>query len=127
VPAAPTIGTAVAGNANASVAFTPAATLCTANTSYTATSNPGSFTGSGSASPLTVGSLVNGTGYTFTVTATNAVGTGAASGASNSVTPNSSLKTQRSNALKILGIRELAHTTLLILRLHHRTILHSTL
>jgi hypothetical protein len=31
--------------------------------------------------------LTNGTPYTFTVTATNLVGTGSASGASNSVTP----------------------------------------
>lgn len=88
VPGAPTIGTAVAGNAQADVAFTaPGSNGGSAITSYTATSSPGGFTASGSASPLTVTGLSNGTGYTFTVTATNAVGTGAASAASNSVTP----------------------------------------
>ena len=36
---------------------------------------------------ITVTGLTNGTAYTFTVRATNAIGTGAASDASNSVTP----------------------------------------
>jgi Putative phage tail protein/Concanavalin A-like lectin/glucanases superfamily/Fibronectin type III domain len=88
VPGAPTIGTATAGNAQASVAFTPpASTGGSPITSYTATSSPGGITGSGSSSPVVVTGLTNGVAYTFTVTATNAVGTGPASGASNSVTP----------------------------------------
>ena len=88
VPGAPTIGTATAGNAQATVSFTaPASNGGSVITSYTVTSSPGGFTTSGAASPLTVTGLTNGTAYTFTVKATNAVGTGAASAASNAVTP----------------------------------------
>ena len=85
-PSAPTIGTATAGDASVSVAFTPGATGGLTPT-YTATSNPGSITGTGSGSPVTVSGLTNGTAYTFTVTATNGAGTSAASAASNSATP----------------------------------------
>ena len=91
LPGAPTIGTATGGNALASVPFTaPGNNGGSTITSYTATSTPGSFTGtltqSGSGT-ITVTGLTNGTPYTFTVNATNATGTGAASAASNSVTP----------------------------------------
>jgi alpha-tubulin suppressor-like RCC1 family protein len=88
LPGAPIIGTATGGIASASVTFTaPASNGNSAITSYTATSSPGGFSGTGSASPITVSGLTNGSAYTFTVTATNAVGTGNASAASNSVTP----------------------------------------
>ena len=87
VPGAPTIGTATAGDAQATVTFSaPFSDGGSAITSYTATSSPGAMTATGSASPLTVTGLTNGTAYTFTVTATNAIGTGPASAASNSVT-----------------------------------------
>ena len=90
-PDAPTIGTATAGNGQASVPFTaPASDGGSAITSYTATSNPGNITGTISqagSGTITVTGLNNGTAYTFTVTATNSVGTSAASAASNSVTP----------------------------------------
>lgn len=87
-PGAPTIGTATAGNATASVAFTaPASNGGSAITGYTVTSSPAGITATGSTSPINVTGLSNGTAYTFTVTATNVVGTGAASAASNSVTP----------------------------------------
>ncbi|MCM2468426.1 putative Ig domain-containing protein [Agrobacterium vitis] len=88
LPGAPTIGTATAGNSQATVSFTaPASNGGAAITSYTVTASPGGATASGSASPITVSGLTNGTAYTFTVTATNSVGTGAASAATTSVTP----------------------------------------
>src|ERR1700689_3430681 len=88
VPGAPTIGTATRGNGEATVSFTaPANNGGAAITQYTVTSSPGGITAAGSASPITVTGLTNGTAYTFTVTASNSVGTGLASAASNSVTP----------------------------------------
>lgn len=87
LPGAPTIGTATAGNAQASVSFTaPAFTGGASITGYTATSNPGGLTATCANSPCVVTGLSAESTYTFTVTATNAVGTGAASGASNAVT-----------------------------------------
>ena len=85
-PNAPTIGTASAGNTNASVSFTAASTG-EAATSYTATSTPGGLTGTATSSPITVSGLTNGTAYTFKVKANNGAGSSAESSASNSVTP----------------------------------------
>ncbi|MFZ2305964.1 MAG: fibronectin type III domain-containing protein, partial [Rhodoferax sp.] len=93
VPGAPTIGTATAGDTQASVTFTtPGSNGGAAITTYTATANPGGATGTcagPAACTITVTGLTNGTAYTFTVTATNSAGTGSASVASNSVTPKS--------------------------------------
>lgn len=90
VPSAPTIGTAtIDSNTSANVSFT-ASTDNGANTiiRYTATSNPGGITanitqaGSGI---ITVRGLTENQSYTFTVTATNFIGTSSASSVSNSV------------------------------------------
>src|SRR3984957_6539563 len=97
LPGAPTIGTATAGNAQATVSFTaPASTGGSAITSYTATC--GSQSVSGTASPITVTGLSNGTSYTCTVTASNAQGVSAPSAASNSVTPSSTAGTTTGTA-----------------------------
>jgi len=93
VPDAPTIGTATATGASgtATVSYTaPADDGGSPITQYTATSSPDGITGTLSqagSGTITVTGLTNGTSYTFTVTATNSVGTSAASAASNSVTP----------------------------------------
>ena len=89
VPGAPTNVTAAvkAGYADASVSFNLPSNGGSPITGYTATSNPGSFTGTGVGSPITVSSLNYGTAYTFTVKAANGIGNGPASGPSNSVTP----------------------------------------
>src|SRR5439155_13936581 len=96
-PGAPTGVTATAGNASASVSWTaPLSDGGSAITSYTvsaATANgvapatPISATVTAPATSATLASLDNGTAYTFTVVATNAVGNSASSLPSNSVTP----------------------------------------
>ncbi len=91
VPGAPTLLVATKGNGQASVAFTaPAATGGRPITSYTVTSSPGGFSATAASSPITVSGLSNGTAYTFTATATNALGTSPVSAPSNSVTPTAS-------------------------------------
>ena len=95
VPGAPTAVTATAGNASATVTWSaPSITGGSAITSYTVTpyigttaQTPVVVSGSPPATTTTVGGLANGTTYTFKVTATNSVGTGPPSAASNAVTP----------------------------------------
>lgn len=87
-PDAPTAVSAVAGNGQAVVSFSaPASNGGSTITSYTVTASPGGATATGGSSPITVIGLSNGTSYTFTVIATNGVGSSGSSMASNAVTP----------------------------------------
>lgn len=91
VPNAPARPTVERGNTNVTVTFTPPADNGSPITTYTATctglSPTNHVSSSGSRSPIIVTGLANGTKYTCKVTATNAVGTGPASSASQSVIP----------------------------------------
>ncbi|GLL08118.1 beta strand repeat-containing protein [Dactylosporangium matsuzakiense] len=87
-PGAPSAVSAVAGAGQADVSFTaPGSNGGAAVTSYTVTSSPGGVTATCPGSPCTVTGLSNGTAYTFTVHATNAIGDSAESAASPSATP----------------------------------------
>ena len=93
-PSAPSNVTAIAGNGSATVSWTAPDNGGSLITSYTVTPYVGSTAGT----PVTVANqtpnasttitgLTSGTTYTFTVSATNSVGTSAASTPSNGVTP----------------------------------------
>lgn len=90
VPGAPGIGSATAGDASASIAFTaPASNGGAAITAYTATCSAAgnsAQSASATASPIKVSGLVNDISYSCSVTATNSAGSGAAS-AGVAVTP----------------------------------------
>jgi Ca2+-binding RTX toxin-like protein len=93
-PGAPLIGTAVAGNTTATVNWTAPSNGGSAITGYSvrvlnaANAQVGALRPAGAAATsLVVTGLTNGTTYHFTVTATNAIGTGPASASSNAVTP----------------------------------------
>ncbi|TML25961.1 MAG: DUF1929 domain-containing protein [Actinobacteria bacterium] len=96
-PAAPTGVNAAPGNGSATVSWTAPASGGSPITSYTVTPYVGGTAqaptlvgGNPPATSVAVAGLTNGTAYTFTVSATNAIGTGPASAASGAVTPTSS-------------------------------------
>ena len=91
-PAAPTAVSAVAGLQQARVTFNPPSTdggAAIRSYTVTATSSVPGFdqTASGTASPITVTNLTAGASYTFTVTATNKLGTSPPSAPSTAVVP----------------------------------------
>lgn len=85
VPDPPTGVTATGGVGQATITFTVPASNGSAITGYTARSG-GLTVGTGTSGTILVTGLAAGTGVTFTVSATNAIGPGAASAASNAVT-----------------------------------------
>jgi len=94
VPGAPTEVKATAGDSTATVTWTAPGNGNSPITSYTVTpyigttaQTPTTVTGTPPATSANVTGLTDGTTYTFRVSATNAVGTGAASEPSNAVTP----------------------------------------
>jgi hypothetical protein len=70
-------------NGAAAITFTPGTVL---GKTYVVTSSPGSYTASGTASPITITGLQSSTQYTYTVVASNNYGTASASSASSAVT-----------------------------------------
>ncbi len=86
-PGSPTITSITAGNTMLTIAFDPPSSNGGATiTSYEASCTGGgaTFTNSAGSSPIDVTGLTNGTQYSCSVTATNSVGTSAASAASTS-------------------------------------------
>ncbi|BCT76545.1 hypothetical protein SCMU_23870 [Sinomonas cyclohexanicum] len=101
VPGAPTGVAASPGNGGATVSWTAPSDGGSQITSYTVTPYSGgaaqkatTVIGTPPATSAQITGLANGTSYTFTVSATNAIGTGPTSAASNAVTPSTTANGQ---------------------------------
>jgi hypothetical protein len=97
-PAAPSAVTASAGSGSASLTWSMPSDGGSPITSYTITpyvagvpQQATTVSGNPPATSATVSGLTNGTSYTFTVAATNAIGTGPGSAPSNAVTPSNAV------------------------------------
>lgn len=86
-PSSPSGLVGVAGNELVELSWDASADNGGAAVTYTVTSTPGSFTCVTTSTSCQIAGLINDTGYTFTVTAANSVGSSAASVASAQVTP----------------------------------------
>ena len=87
VPGTPYSVSATAGDASATVSWTPSSCKGGGAVTYTAISSPGGRTCSTGGTSCTVTGLTNGTSYTFSVTAGNSAGTSSAAEMYSSVTP----------------------------------------
>jgi hypothetical protein len=76
-----------AGNASVDLSWTAPADDGGSAVTYTATSTPGGLTCTTTSTSCRVTGLTNGTSYTFSVTATNSVGSSASSSATSALTP----------------------------------------
>jgi hypothetical protein len=116
-PGAPTGVSAVAGDGSATVSFSaPVSDGGSAISGYTVTATDvttpanGGQSRSGGGSPLLVSGLTNGDVYTFTVTATNGVGSGPASAPSNSVTPSAPVLLALTTPAPAFGVASVAYS-----------------
>ena len=87
VPLTPTSATADTGIGQGTVNFTPQSDRGSPVLFFTVTSSPDGITATGASSPILITGLTDGTEYTFTVTATNIVGTSAPTAPTNSIIP----------------------------------------
>ncbi|MCW2866146.1 MAG: heme peroxidase, partial [Marmoricola sp.] len=117
-PAAPLIGLATAGNAQATVTWTPPATTAEPLTGFVIEVMSGGTlvktvpVTSRTATSSVVTGLTNGTAYTFVVRATNLFGAGARSAPSNTVTPAAPSVTAPSVPTNLVGTRGNSSVTL---------------
>ncbi len=87
-PAPPNITNVLSGDGSVTVTFSaPTNNGGSSISFYTVTSSPGGIVATGTTSPIVVTGLINGQTYTFTATASNAVGTSGNSPASVAVVP----------------------------------------
>ena len=111
VPGAPTGVTATVGDGQSAVSWTAPGDGGSAITGYTATASPGGGSCTTAGSSCALAGLTNGTDYTVTVTATNAVGTGPASApiVVQSAAPVSPVTPVRKTTAKVKAVKNAAN------------------